>query len=155
MFHFRSSALSAVLAAVLLATFGCVDIDSTAGSTADSATGTQYRSLIAMHGQLATMSPTLTHQWPASVPTFTSGDFVLATAHGSGSATALWQTTHVARTALQLYHARLLAQGFQSVDVRVIGEYYVRDYRDSRSKVRVIAHRLGDITELTVTVRSA
>ena len=108
-----------------------------------------------MHGQLAMMSPTLTLQWPNSVPPFTSGEFVLATAQGAGTATALWQTTASAWSALQRYHARLLAHGFESAAVREIGEYYVRDYRDARSEVRVIAHRHGGLTELTVTVRSS
>jgi len=143
--------MPALLAAVSLAIFGCADI----GSSTNPVSSAQYRSLPAMHGQLATMSPMLTLQWPTSVPAFPSGEFVLATAHGTGTATALWQTTASARSALQRYHGRLLAHGFESAAVREIGEYYVRDYRDARSEVRVIAHRHGGLTELTVTVRSA
>jgi len=147
MFQSRGGGLAACLAFLMLGTLGCRD--------SSTLTGIEYSNLRAMHGQPAASSPPLTVQWPSSVPAFDSGDLILATADGYGVATALWETTHSAGTALQRYHARLLARGFQSDAMRVFGDQYVRDYRQATRTVRVIAHRRADITELTVTVRSS
>ena len=131
----------------MLGTWGCRDTSTLSGA--------DYPDLRAMHGHLSSSSHPLTVQWPSSVPAFASGTLILATADGSGVATALWETTHSAGIALRGYHAQLLARGFTGVPARAVGDQYVRDYHQDTRTVRVIAHRRAGLTELTVTVRSS
>ena len=109
-------------------------------------------SLVDMHGLANRSAPVLTMNWPAVVPTYDDGTFVIATAQPDGSATALWETTGSVRDVLDRYDRSLTTRGFAREGEELVADHLVRDYRGLRHRVTVIGTRSGERTSLAVTV---
>lgn len=137
----RARVLPCLLFAVLLT-----------GCTASPETLTRPASLVEMHGLATRSAPVLTMNWPASVPTYDDGTFVVATAQPDGSATALWETTNLVKDAADDYDASLTERGFTREREQIIAAHPVRDYLGPRHRITVIATRSGALTSLAVKV---
>jgi len=112
-------------------------------------------SLVEMHGLAAQSAPVLTLNWPASVPTYDDGTFVVATAQPDGSATALWETTKPVLNTADEYDAALIARGFLRDSEQIVAAHLVRDYLGPRHRITVITTRSGALTSLAVKVATA